>query len=134
MFPVVQVILVLAMSTQIINITCVCNFLFSPNDVNDVLDSSFPGGQIDIFKGWLQIELVVFSGGILANMIFLLIRSFVPQKLVLRIENLMHSASTDYLESQQVLLGMFVTFFVPAFYLTYIKEYMAVTGHTDDSI
>lgn len=84
------------------------------------------------FEKWLEIELVVFGGTIFANMIFLFIRSFFIQSLVIEVESLMHSAESDYLDSQTVMLGIFITFVVPAVYLKFILRQIEQSGKLDD--
>jgi len=82
--------------------------------------------EFDVFDYWLQIEVVVFATGLLANITFLFVRSFVCQKITLTIGQLMLNENTDYLESQQILGGIYITFFVPAGVLLYIK-YLCAT-------
>ena len=55
--------------------------------------------QYDQFDKWLNVELIVFTGGIIANVIFLFMRSFIIQKFTIDQRNLMLSENSDYLES-----------------------------------
>lgn len=75
------------------------------------------------YQYWLVIEVVVFIATILGNMVFLFFRAFVKQAMIFAMPGLMTSCNTDFLESQQLMVGMFVTFFVPMCYLYFISIY-----------
>jgi hypothetical protein len=115
--------MIFAMIFQVMNIASICSFLFLEASTGEVMTQGY-----EQFEKWLQIELVVFGGTILAKMIFLFIRSFFIQKLVINAKNLMHSAESDYLESQCIMLGIFTTFVVPAVYLKFIMQQIEVSG------
>jgi len=75
------------------------------------------------YQYWLVIEVVVFIATILGNMVFLFFRAFVKQAMTFAMPKLMTSCNTDFLESQQLMVGIFVTFFVPMCYLYFISIY-----------
>jgi len=107
---------ILAMLSQVINITRICSYTVFEYESGILLSREF-----DIFKYWLMCEVVVFAAGIFGYFLFLLIRSFVIQKITLKVPNLLEGAKTDYLESQAIMGGIFVTFVVPAGVLLYIN-------------
>jgi hypothetical protein len=109
-------ILILAMLSQVINITRICSYTVLEYESSIQLSREF-----DIFKYWLMCEIVVFAAGIFGYFLFLLIRSFVMQKISLKVNNLLEGAKTDYLESQAIMGGIYVTFVVPAGVLLYIN-------------
>lgn len=84
--------------------------------------SSYTTKEWQQFNAWCVIEVIVFIGCIVANTIYLFVRAFSMQTLTLSVPQLLINENTDYLESQQILLGMFVTFCVPACILTYIQN------------
>jgi hypothetical protein len=53
---------------------------------------------------------------------FMLIGTVVQQRITLVVESLLMDQNSDYLDSQQITTGMFVTFLVPVFQLSYIKS------------
>ena len=69
----------------------------------------------------METELAVFIGVIVASTVFLFVRSFIINRMILTNSNMMHSENTDFLESQCVLLSMFTTFVVQASYLKLIN-------------
>jgi len=71
------------------------------------------------FNLWLQTEVAIFAFGLLSNMLFLFIRSFVTNKKKFH-EDMKFGIRTDFLEAQQELGNYFVDFFVPAGVLWYI--------------
>ena len=109
-------ILILAMLFQVINITKICDFTIYEYEENLQLSREF-----DIFKYWLMCEIVVFAASIFGYFLFLLFRSFIIQKITIKVSNLLEGAKTDYLESQSIMGGIYVTFVVPAGVLLYIN-------------
>lgn len=76
----------------------------------------------DEFKFWLEVEVLVFAAGIASNVIYLFVRSFVPEKICLRITNMKQDSNWDYLECQSFMLCILLTFVVPACVLFYIEQ------------
>lgn len=68
---------IIAMGLQVMNIISICNFLFLKFEI--ATQDTAKGAKMDKefyeFEIWLTIELVAFVGGIIAHIIFLLIRS-----------------------------------------------------------
>lgn len=115
--------MIVAMMMQVSNITTIFDFF-----INTGAETAPPEGvgsvytpEYDQYFKWLQLEICVFSACMFANMIFLAIRSCILQKITLITPNLLINMDTDYLESQQILLSMFVTFVVPVCYLSVLK-------------
>jgi hypothetical protein len=73
-------LLILAMASYVVNITRICNYIVFEYVNNIQLSREF-----DIFKYWLLCEVVVFATCIFAYTTFLFIRSFIIQKITLRI-------------------------------------------------
>lgn len=86
-------LMILAMGLQVFNVTTICGFIFSENSITAGVEMST---EFTIFNIWLQIEVVIFTFCLLANMIFLFIRSFVQHKIVFT--NMTFSIRTDFLE------------------------------------
>ena len=85
-FIAVQVVMIFAMMCQVMNITSVCSFMFLEAETGFTMTYEY-----DQYAMWLTVELVVFTGGIIANVIFLFIRAFIIQKITMSQTNLMHS-------------------------------------------
>jgi len=80
-FEEANLISILAMLSQVVNITRICDYTVLQ------YESSIPvSREFDIFKYWLMCEIVVFAAGIFGYFVFLLIRSFVTQKMTLRVQ------------------------------------------------
>jgi len=62
----------------------------------------------------MGIEIVSFVSILVANMIFLFFRSISPQNLTVAVEELLLMTNSDYLESQQIMLTLFVSSFTIA--------------------
>jgi hypothetical protein len=62
----------------------------------------------------MGIEIVSFVSILVANMIFLFFRSIYPQNLTVAVEELLLMTNSDYLESQQIMLTLFVSSFTIA--------------------
>ena len=77
--------------------------------------------DFDKFKFWLETEIVVFAAGLVANIIYLFIRSFVIQKLTLNVRNMKTDANSDYLDAQSFMVSVFLTFMVPVCVFSYIQ-------------
>ena len=103
-FNLFQVMTVLSMVTQVCNITQILDYLSEPGpDLNAMTL------QYKQFNEWLQIEVVVFTACLFGNILFLLLRAFVKEKVTLTIPSQLIDHNSDYLDSQQIMTGMFVT-------------------------
>jgi hypothetical protein len=78
--------------------------------------------EYELYASWMKIEIVVGMAVILANIVILVIRGFFIQRLVIDVDKLGITYFSDFLESQCVIMGFFVTFFVPACFLFYINQ------------
>lgn len=75
-----QVGVCLSMVAQVCNVTLICQFL--------ILEKQFEvdmAPNYDEFRFWLEVEVLVFAAGIASNVIYLFVRSFVQQKITLRV-------------------------------------------------
>lgn len=134
-FQTLQVLMCAAMIAQIVNIARICNFLFQTDLNNEQMTEEFHK-----WNNWMKAEVAVFAGGIFANMVFLLFSSLFTvrfrlswgnkkgEKLDYSWSSIVQSATTDYLEAQQIIGSMFTTVFVPAFLLYFIKGQAQVLG------
>lgn len=116
-FELMQVGVCLSMVAQVCNVTLICQFL--------ILEKQFEvdmAPNYDEFRFWLEVEVLVFAAGIASNVIYLFVRSFVQQKITLRVTQMKQDVNTDYLESQSFMLCIFLTFVVPACVLFYIEQ------------
>ena len=97
------------MMSQVFAIVVVCNELF----IYDLTGSMTP--EYEEFEGWLIVELWVFLSTLFGNALFMFFRSIFVQRTHLKISEMNVGETTDYLESQQTLLGIFVSFVAPIF-------------------
>lgn len=121
--------MVSAMVIQVVNITRVCELLFTENENTFEASDSF-----NEFKNWLEIEVIVFIGGVAANSFFLFVRGFVKDKIDLSVANMQLDHKSDYLEGRLILMSIVITFLTPVFYLTFIrlKDYEIEHGMSTD--
>ena len=75
------------------------------------------------FEGYLCIELYVFISYIAGNALYLFFRSLFAQKTHLRIGEMLQGEDTDFLESQQILAGIFSSFVTPVFIIHALSTY-----------
>lgn len=106
-FNKLQVASVGTMAFSVWNISMVCDQMIFESQNNIQMSV-----QYDQFKHWLQAELLVFASGIMANIIFLFARVFLPERIQVNETNFMKGEQTDYLEAQSVMLGLFATFVI----------------------
>ena len=132
-FTAMTVLTIIAMMLQVVNITSVSNFLFvNTESILHTAQGGAMAAEYSEFVTWLCIELCVFIAGIFGHTAFLMVRSILPQKMILSAPNLLAGSRTDYLESQQVLCGILITFVVPAFVLRYVSGQMIDDGSSFD--
>jgi|LakMenE01Jun11ns_1017448.scaffolds.fasta_scaffold9105909_1 hypothetical protein len=67
------------------------------------------------FEGWLNLELYVFISYIVANAVYLFFRALFAQRTHLKIGQMLQGETCDFLESQQILGGIFTSFVTPVF-------------------
>lgn len=106
----------IAMVVQVFNFICISQFLFL-----NTIDSEFMTLEYKQWNCWLQTEFFVFMANILGNAMFLLVRSLMREKIVLLPSNSQVDDNTDYLESQLIPTGIFITFVAPFASLWNIK-------------
>jgi hypothetical protein len=70
------------------------------------------------FNFWCTVEIGIMATTIMSNAIFLFLRSMFGQKFYLKVPALLQNDDTDFLVSQQVLLGFMVSFCAPNYLTT----------------
>ena len=70
--------------------------------------------KILMFNFWMTLEVVVLATFILANICYLLVRSFTKTTLDLVAENDLLTAHSDHLEVNIIVMGLIESFFTPA--------------------
>lgn len=114
-FEIVQVISCAAMVLSVCNVTRISEYM-----IIEAQSGIQMSAEYDKFKFWLETEIVVFAAGLVANIIYLFIRSFVIQKITLKVKNMKTDINTDYLEAQSFMVSIFLTFVVPMCVFYYI--------------
>lgn len=84
------------------------------------------------FTVWLNTELIVFVACIAGNILFLLCRSLCAEKVSLVPNNQRYDESTDYLESQKLWMGIFLSFVCPLVIMLAVKFQIYFTNVSDD--
>ena len=65
------------------------------------------------FQIWLRIETYVFVGSILAGIVYMSVRAFVPNAMDMGDEESCFSERTDHLEANYLAVEMFQAYFSP---------------------
>jgi hypothetical protein len=82
MFNLVTVFGVMAMAAQVLNITNICQYLYTE------IEPGTMSPEYNEFANWLKTEVVVFASGLVSNILFLFLRAMAMQRIFLTLDNL----------------------------------------------
>ena len=104
-------LIITAMFLQImISISAIQFLKYNQNHVNA---SNYFTPDFKVFNQWLWIEALVLASSVIANVIFLALRSCFQQKIVCCNENHVVTVESDFLEARQVEIGTCISFATP---------------------
>ena len=72
-----------------------------------------------MLRGWYSIEILMFTGNIVSNIVFVLTRSCSRIRILGTRTSAVVNSNTDMIEEQQVLLSLFSSFIAP-FVVTFL--------------
>ena len=115
-FTLMQCMIIIATMTQLFAMIWVAQMIFV--DDRSAEDQSIFTTDFLEFINWLLVELWAMIAIVGSNGSFLLVRSLVTQKTFLNVAALFRTETTDFLESQQVMLTIFNSLITPIFILS----------------
>ena len=74
------------------------------------------------FNNWLFIEFGICFTTLITNILFLIIRSFCMQRIIIKVRGELYTDETDFIVSQHFVIGIIVTLCAPVFLHTIIHN------------